>query len=72
MWLQIAYDKHLGAEFQSEVRTLAKVEHQNLVRCYGYLVHEDERILVVEYVANGTLRDHLDCEYFHPVFGWFA
>ncbi|XP_042046319.1 calmodulin-binding receptor-like cytoplasmic kinase 2 isoform X2 [Salvia splendens] len=58
---KIAYDKHLGAEFQSEVRTLAKVEHQNLVRCYGYLVHEDERILVVEYVANGTLREHLDC-----------
>ncbi|XP_047981324.1 calmodulin-binding receptor-like cytoplasmic kinase 2 [Salvia hispanica] len=58
---KIAYDKHLGAEFESEVRTLAQVEHQNLVRCYGYLVHEDERILVVEYVANGTLREHLDC-----------
>ncbi|KAL1546259.1 non-specific serine/threonine protein kinase [Salvia divinorum] len=58
---KITYDKHLGVEFQSEVRTLAKVEHQNLVRCYGFLEHGDERILVVEYVANGTLREHLDC-----------
>ncbi|XP_057780575.1 calmodulin-binding receptor-like cytoplasmic kinase 2 isoform X2 [Salvia miltiorrhiza] len=58
---KIVYDKHLGVEFQTEVRTLAKVEHQNLVRLYGFLEHEDERILVVEYVANGTLREHLDC-----------
>ncbi|PIN18582.1 Serine/threonine protein kinase [Handroanthus impetiginosus] len=55
------YDKHLGTEFQSEVRTLAQVEHLNLVKFYGYLEHEDERILVVEYVPNGTLREHLDC-----------
>ncbi|KAL5572904.1 hypothetical protein UlMin_022501 [Ulmus minor] len=54
------YDKHLGVEFQSEIRTLAQVEHLNLVKFYGYLEHEDERIVVVEYVPNGTLREHLD------------
>ncbi|KAK3009619.1 hypothetical protein RJ639_013804, partial [Escallonia herrerae] len=54
------YDKHLGVEFQSEIRTLAQVEHINLIRYYGYLEHEDERIVVVEYAANGTLREHLD------------
>ncbi|KAI3444515.1 hypothetical protein Pfo_001180 [Paulownia fortunei] len=58
---KIVYDNHLGVEFQSEVRTLAHVEHLNLVKFYGYLEHEDERILVVEYVPNGTLREHLDC-----------
>lgn len=58
------YDKHLGVEFQSEVRTLAQVEHLNLVKCYGFLEHEEERILVVEYVPNGTLREQLDCEFF--------
>ncbi|KAH8488707.1 hypothetical protein H0E87_024368 [Populus deltoides] len=56
------YDKHLGVEFQSEIRTLARVEHLNLVKFYGYLEHEDERIVLVEYVANGTLREHLDYE----------
>ncbi|XP_011092707.1 calmodulin-binding receptor-like cytoplasmic kinase 2 isoform X1 [Sesamum indicum] len=58
---KIVYDKHLGVEFQSEVQTLSKVEHLNLVKFYGFLEHDDERILVVEYVPNGTLREHLDC-----------
>lgn len=62
--LQSVYDKHLGVEFQSEIRTLAQVEHLNLVKFYGYLEHGDERIVVVEYVPNGTLREHLDCELF--------
>ncbi|XP_076928126.1 calmodulin-binding receptor-like cytoplasmic kinase 2 [Bidens hawaiensis] len=55
------YDKNLGGEFQSEIQALSKVEHLNLVKCYGYLQHGDERIIVVEYVSNGTLREHLDC-----------
>ncbi|KAL5727300.1 non-specific serine/threonine protein kinase [Ranunculus cassubicifolius] len=55
------YDKHVGVEFRSEIQTLSQVEHLNLVRCFGYLEHEDEKIVVVEYVPNGTLRDHLDC-----------
>ncbi|KAK9143808.1 hypothetical protein Syun_013208 [Stephania yunnanensis] len=55
------YDKHLSVEFQSEIQTLARVEHLNLVRFYGYLEHDDEKIVVVEFVPNGTLREHLDC-----------
>ncbi|KAL2478739.1 Calmodulin-binding receptor-like cytoplasmic kinase 2 [Forsythia ovata] len=58
---KIVYDKHLGTEFQSEVRTLERVEHLNLVKFHGYLEHGDERIIVVEHVPNGTLREHLDC-----------
>lgn len=54
------HDKHSGAEFRSEVRTLEKIEHLNLVKFYGFLEHGEERILVVEYVPNGTLREHLD------------
>ncbi|EPS66582.1 hypothetical protein M569_08194, partial [Genlisea aurea] len=53
-------DKHLAMEFYGEVSILARIEHLNLVRFYGYLDHGDERILVVEYVPNGTLREHLD------------
>ncbi|XP_050146755.1 calmodulin-binding receptor-like cytoplasmic kinase 2 isoform X2 [Malus sylvestris] len=55
------YDKHLGVEFRSEIQMLAQVEHLSLVKFYGYLEHEDEKIIVVEYVPNGTLRQHLDC-----------
>ncbi|XP_042475589.1 calmodulin-binding receptor-like cytoplasmic kinase 2 [Macadamia integrifolia] len=54
------YDNHLSVEFQSEIQTLARIEHLNLVRFFGYIEHGDERIVVVEYVPNGTLRQHLD------------
>ncbi|TQE00933.1 hypothetical protein C1H46_013473 [Malus baccata] len=53
-------DKHLAMEFKNEILTLSTIEHLNLVRLYGYLEHGDEQIIVVEYVANGTLREHLD------------
>ncbi|CAI9769645.1 unnamed protein product [Fraxinus pennsylvanica] len=53
--------QYLLKEFRSEIQTLALVEHLNIVKFYGYLEHEDERILVVEHVPNGTLREHLDC-----------
>ncbi|XP_010456297.1 PREDICTED: calmodulin-binding receptor-like cytoplasmic kinase 2 [Camelina sativa] len=56
------HDDRQGAEFKSEIQTLAQVTHLSLVKYYGYVVHDDEKILIVEYVANGTLRDHLDCK----------
>ncbi|CAM8974473.1 unnamed protein product [Rhodiola kirilowii] len=57
---KIMYDKNLGVEFQSEIRTLARIEHMNLVRCLGFLEHRDEKLIVIEYVPKGTLREHLD------------
>jgi len=48
------------AEFKNEINTLSKIEHLNLVRWYGYLEHGDDKIIVIEYVNNGTLREHLD------------
>ncbi|KAK6927059.1 Protein kinase domain [Dillenia turbinata] len=52
--------KRTSAEFKNEILTLSKIEHLNLVRLYGYLDKDNEQIIVVEYVGNGTLRDHLD------------
>lgn len=43
---------------------MAQVEHLNLVKFFGFLEHGDEKIVVVEYVPNGTLREHLDCKLF--------
>ncbi|ESQ37686.1 hypothetical protein EUTSA_v10028705mg [Eutrema salsugineum] len=56
------HDDCQGSEFMSEIQTLAQVTHLSLVKYYGFLVHNDEKILIVEYVANGNLRDHLDCK----------
>lgn len=38
---------------------LSLVKHPNLVRLIGYCAEEDHRILVYEYMTNGSLEDHL-------------
>ncbi|XP_021891711.1 calmodulin-binding receptor-like cytoplasmic kinase 1 [Carica papaya] len=52
--------KCFSQEFKNEIFTLSKIEHLNLVRLFGFLEHKDEQILLVEFVGNGTLREHLD------------
>ncbi|KAH7447055.1 hypothetical protein KP509_01G089300 [Ceratopteris richardii] len=52
----------MTSQFHSEVNMLAGVEHLNLVKLIGYLEEGNERIIVEEYVSNGNLRQHLDCE----------
>ncbi|GMH26887.1 hypothetical protein Nepgr_028730 [Nepenthes gracilis] len=46
-------------EFLSEVLMLSLVDHPNLVNLIGYCADGDQRILVYEYMANGSLEDHL-------------
>nr|XP_043629871.1 probable serine/threonine-protein kinase PBL9 [Erigeron canadensis] len=48
-----------AAEFWAEVEILSKLRHCNLVSLIGYCNHRNEKILVYEYMSNGTLEDHL-------------
>ncbi|XP_077215935.1 calmodulin-binding receptor-like cytoplasmic kinase 3 [Tasmannia lanceolata] len=50
----------LRTEFSSEVELLAKIEHRNLVKLLGYFDKGNERIIITEYVPNGTLKEYLD------------
>lgn len=50
----------LRAEFSNQVALLKSIEHKNLVQLLGYIDKANERILITEYVSNGTLREHLD------------
>ncbi|KAM0895280.1 hypothetical protein ACQ4PT_023933 [Festuca glaucescens] len=52
--------QYLSAELSRELETLQKIEHQNLVRFLGFLEQREETLIVVEYVDNGSLREHLD------------
>jgi serine/threonine protein kinase len=51
---------NLRTEFSSEVDLLAKIDHRNLVKLLGYVDKGNERLIITEYVPNGTLREHLD------------
>ncbi|KAL0353243.1 UNVERIFIED_CONTAM: putative serine/threonine-protein kinase PBL23 [Sesamum angustifolium] len=46
-------------EFLAEVLTLSMVHHPNLVKLIGYCADGRQRILVYEYMENGSLEDHL-------------
>ncbi|KAF3451651.1 hypothetical protein FNV43_RR07746 [Rhamnella rubrinervis] len=68
-------------EFKNEVVLVAKLQHRNLVRLLGYCLEGSERLLVYEFVPNGSL-DHfifdpirrvvLDWDRRHKIIGGIA
>lgn len=51
--------EHQVKQFESEIVSLSKVRHRNLVSMLGYHISEDERVLVLEFMPNGTLANRL-------------
>ncbi|KAL0412496.1 UNVERIFIED_CONTAM: Proline-rich receptor-like protein kinase PERK5 [Sesamum radiatum] len=46
-------------EFQAEVDIISRVHHRHLVSLVGYCIAGSQRLLVYEFVSNGTLEYHL-------------
>lgn len=46
-------------EFQAEVEIISRVHHRHLVSLVGFCIADGQRMLVYEFVSNGTLEYHL-------------
>ncbi|XP_031501732.1 putative receptor protein kinase ZmPK1 [Nymphaea colorata] len=47
------------AQFWSEVSTIGRINHMNLVTMFGFCAEKQNRLLVYEYLENGSLEKNL-------------
>jgi serine/threonine protein kinase len=55
-------------EFVVECLMLLLLHHPNLVSMIGYCAEGDQRILVYEYMSQGSLENHLFGQFVYPGF----
>ncbi|KAM0019365.1 putative protein kinase RLK-Pelle-SD-2b family [Helianthus debilis subsp. tardiflorus] len=58
--IKVLHDAIQGeAEFLAEMSTIGRINHKNLIETYGYCAEGKHRILVYEYMENGSLARNL-------------
>ncbi|KAG6405538.1 hypothetical protein SASPL_133128 [Salvia splendens] len=57
-------------EFLNEAKLLSRVQHKNVVNLLGYSIHDAEKLLVYEYVANQSLDKFLFKPDKKELLGW--
>ncbi|CAA6665783.1 unnamed protein product [Spirodela intermedia] len=56
---EIVANPAAGDAFEAEISTLGKIRHKNIVKLWCCCTYKDSRLLVYEYMPNGSLGDLL-------------
>lgn len=56
----------LFRDFQNQVLVIAKLVHQNLVRIRGFYWGAEEKLVIYEFVPNGSLANARFSKLFNP------
>ncbi|KAG1335374.1 receptor-like protein kinase HSL1 [Cocos nucifera] len=59
IWSSRKLDSKLEKEFQAEVEILGCIRHANIVKLLCCITHDDSKLLVYEYMENGSLYQWL-------------
>ncbi|KAK3211054.1 hypothetical protein Dsin_015760 [Dipteronia sinensis] len=57
-------------EFRTEVSTIGIIQHVNLVQLHGFCSQGNKKLLVYEYMPNGSLNSHLFHEKKSKILDW--
>ncbi|XP_043811707.1 putative proline-rich receptor-like protein kinase PERK6 isoform X2 [Manihot esculenta] len=52
-------DEQTQATMEEEIRVISRVRHRNLVELIGYCIQGNNRLLVLEFLSNKSLKYHL-------------
>lgn len=58
--LQYRSDESLGARFEREARSMARIHHENVVHIFDFPPFGDGSAIAMEYLPGGSLRRRLD------------